>query len=276
MTDEAAATPGRGLLDRAGQLLDSPLTGLSPWIVLAVLEGPGMVAWASGIALALSVLFLALDLARGRSMKLLSVLDVAFFAGLLALVLVVPMTQDFLEIWVSEISNIALVLIAVGSILVRSPFTLPYAREQVERQYWDSPVFLRVNYVITGAWAVAFLIAAIAGFYGDAVLRDNNNLWTGWVIQIAAIVVALQFSSWYPDVAKARAEQAAGQAVEVPSLSGLLGPLTVWLIPIGVLALVFDSGPTWLGIALIVVGAVLGKFLPQGPAPEANAATRED
>jgi hypothetical protein len=37
--------------------------------------------------------------------------------------------------------------------------------------------------------------------------------------------------------------------------------MTGWLIVFGTLALVFDGGPAWLGIALIVVGGVIPRQL---------------
>lgn len=190
-------------------LLDSPLAGLAPWIVLAVFEGPGSIAWVAAVALGLSVVFVVLDLVRGRSLKLLGVVDVVFFAALLITHFSLSVdNQLWLETWIGEIANITLVLIAVGSMLARMPFTIQYAREQVDPQYWDSPVFLRTNYVITGAWALAFLVAAVAGWYGDAVLHDDDNLWTGWLIQVAAMIAAIKFSAWYPDRVRARTADA--------------------------------------------------------------------
>ncbi|MFZ2529218.1 MAG: hypothetical protein WAX14_16435 [Rhodococcus sp. (in: high G+C Gram-positive bacteria)] len=185
-------------------LLDSPLAGLAPWIILAVFEGPGRIAWVAGVALALSVLFVVLDLMRGRSLKLLGIVDVVFFAVLVVTHFSLSVdNQLWLETWIGEIANITLVLIAVGSMVARVPFTIQYAREQVDPQYWNSPRFLRTNYMITGVWALAFLVAAVAGWYGDAVLHDSDNVWTGWVIQIGAMVAAIKFSAWYPDRVRA-------------------------------------------------------------------------
>lgn len=190
----------------AARLLDGPLTGLAPWIFLAVFEGPGSTGWVAGVALALSVFFVVADRARGRSPKLLGWVDVLFFAGLFALHFVLNADgQAWLELWIGEISNITLFLIATGSILFRVPFTIQYARDEVDPEYWHAPLFVRINYVITGAWAVAFLVASIAGWYGDAVLQDQNNIWTGWVIQLAAMLAAIRFTAWYPGHAEAKA-----------------------------------------------------------------------
>ncbi|MEU6664812.1 hypothetical protein [Streptomyces sp. NPDC046727] len=66
----------------------------------------------------------------------------------------------------------SIALIVLGSMAVGRPFTLPYAREQVDRAHWDTPAFLRTNHVITGVWGLAFLVAAVAGGFGGLVLHD--------------------------------------------------------------------------------------------------------
>ncbi|MGW5687245.1 hypothetical protein [Nonomuraea sp. NPDC003754] len=188
-------------------VLDNPAVGMAPWIIFSVLVGPGRFESAVMLALAASLfLIVAARIARpGSSWKLLEVATVLFFA-VTAMVggAASEDTRRWLETYAGEMSNIALTLIAFGSMAARRPFTLQYAREKVDRAYWNSPVFLRTNYVITGVWGLAFLVAAIAGLFGDLVLRDPDNIWTGWIIQIAAIVGAVRFTQWYPDVVRAR------------------------------------------------------------------------
>jgi hypothetical protein len=47
----------------------------------------------------------------------------------------------------------------------------------------------------------AFLVSALVGAYGDAVLRDNDNFWTAWIVPLAAIIFAGSFTEFYPDYA---------------------------------------------------------------------------
>ncbi|UYP20264.1 hypothetical protein OED52_06945 [Rhodococcus sp. Z13] len=207
--DGTPASPeSKGTLSSvASNILDGPLTGLAPWIFLAVFEGPGDIGWVSGVALAISVFFLVADRLRGKTFKLFGAMDVVFFLGLFVVQFMLDADgQVWLEKWIGEIANITLFVLAAGSILIRIPFTLQYARDEVEPEYWHAPLFLRINYVITAAWALAFLVAAIAGWYGDAILDDSDNIWTGWVIQLAAMIAAIRFTAWYPDHAKAKAE----------------------------------------------------------------------
>ncbi|MER6998027.1 hypothetical protein [Streptomyces sp. NPDC000410] len=193
---------------RPAGLLDNPVLGMAPWIIFSVLVGPGRFELSVALALAASlVLVIGGRIARpGSSLKILEVADVVFFA-LLAIIGIFADagTLRWLETYAGEVSNIALMLVAFGSIMARVPFTVQYAREQVDRAYWNSPTFMRVNYAITGVWGLAFMVAAIAGAYGDLVLQDPDNVWTGWIIQIAAIVAAFRFTEWYPDHVRGRA-----------------------------------------------------------------------
>ena len=252
---DGAAEPERALIDR---FLANPITGFLPWIVLAVIEGPGHIALACSVALGLSVLFLVLEKVRGSSPKALSFVDVAAFGAFLVGSLVAsPDTTTWLETWFGEIANIVLVLFVFISLLIRQPFTLQYAKEQTPEEYWDSPTFLQVNYVITAVWGLAFLGAAVAGWYGDAVLHSNNNLWTGWVLQIFASLIAVAFTDWYPDYATARSLEAEGLPTDPPPpVEDFLAQLTTYVIIIGVISLVFDGGPTALGVGMIVAGGV--------------------
>lgn len=251
-----------GLVEK---IFDSPIVGMAPWIALSLLVGPGRFEVAVVVALVLSLVVLLSDVLRGRSVKLLAGADTAFF-GAFAIVglLASDAAIEWLETWAGELSNIALVIIAWGSIAIGVPFTIQYAREQAPREYWDLPIFRHINVVITAAWGVAFLVAAIAGFYGDAVLEDNDNLWTGWVVQIGALIVAIQFTQWYPDYASGRARQEAGvEGDPPPAVAELLIPLAGYLPVVGVLVLVFDAAPWWVGVGIIVAGGMLTNALRQ-------------
>lgn len=244
--------------------LDNPVVGMAPWIIFSLLVGPGRFELAVGLALATAVALIAVGhlVNRGSSWKLLELADVVFFASMAVIgALVDDGTLRWLETYAGEVANIALAVIAFGSMAIRMPFTIQYAREQVDPSLWHTRGFLHTNYMITGAWGIAFLVAAAAGAYGDLVLHNPNNIWTGWIIQILAIVAAVKFTVWYPDVARARAvREASGLPAEPTRWAGFLVPLAGLLVPIGIAVLIFDN-MWWLGVALIVVGSLLTKRL---------------
>ena len=254
-TGSPESQAGRRFIDT---FLQSPFAGLAPWIVMSLLSGPGRFEESVSAALGLSILFIYLRLRRGGSLKPIEVFEVVYFGSLAMIGLLASddLTR-WLEKWSGEMSSLALAAFTFGSLLVGNPFTLPYAKETTPREYWDSPIFLRVNRVITLVWALAFTVAAAAGLYGNVVLDQPDNFWTAWIIPIAALLFAFSFSEWYPEVASAEAPRPPGEPPEVaPPLSKLFDFLPPFVMAVGIAMLVTDTEPTWLAIILIVVGAV--------------------
>jgi hypothetical protein len=275
MTPESSPAPagwGRKLDD----FLESPVAGLSPWILMAVIEGPARFELAAAAALGVAVVVAVLGWIRGTSPKLLEILDVAFFAGLTLLAAVAgDELRDVLEKWAGEISAGALALIALGTIAVRRPFTIPYARERVARKLWDSRPFIHTNYVLSWAWCGAFALTAIAGAAGVVLLDQPNNFWTCWTVQAGTMILAIQFGRWYPEMVRARARRAAGVSTDPePPLSALVLPLCPYVTTLGILSLALESAPEAVGILLIVAGIVLTRLLSRHSQREGRAPHR--
>jgi hypothetical protein len=255
--NNATATAPDGPLDA---LLDSPIAGLSPWIIFSVLVGPGRFELALALALAVTAMLVIAGRIRRRvsSLTILEASGIVFFGALAAVTAAASRgTHEWLETYAGEISNLAVVLIALGSMAVRAPFTVQYAREHVGRELWHSRDFLRTNYVITAVWGLAFLVAAFAGGLGDLVLHNVNNLWTGWIVQIAAIVAAASFTAWYPQLVQSRM----GTGRPRPPVRSLLIPLAVLLIVVGIVVLLFDAAASWFAVGLIMAGIVLARAI---------------
>lgn len=254
------AAPNVGKRDLLDKVLGNPLVGLSPWIIFSLVEGKGRLELSAAVSLGAAVVILMLNWVRGGTPKMLEYADVVYF-GALAIV-VAESGHDvhkWLELWGGEVANIALVVIVVGSIIIRRPFTLAYAKADTPPEVWETPEFMRVNYLISSVWAVAFLIEAASGFYGDEVLRDSNNIWTGWVIQTLPLIIAAQFTIWYPNRLEALRDGKPG--AEVPTIKDFLGTITPWITVIGVIVLALGGAPTAVGVGLIVIGLVLTRLL---------------
>ncbi|MEU9984430.1 hypothetical protein [Streptomyces sp. NPDC050856] len=243
---------------RGARLLDSSVSGVSPWIVFSLVAGPGRYVPAAVLALALALaLVTARRLARSGASFLEPAAVVLFTVAAVAGPTVPAGGYRWLETHAAEGAGLLLVLFAGASIAVRRPFTLPYARRGTDPGYWHAPEFLRTNRVITGFWALAFLTAAVAGAIGDLVLRNPVNLWTAWLVQVVAFVTAARFTEWYPRLVRARL----GSGEPEPPVRGLLAPFVGLLIPIGVLTLVLDAAASWFGVGLMVSGVILARAL---------------
>ena len=245
-------TVDAGPLSAVKRILANPLVGLSPWILFAIVEGKGRLELSAAVALGLAVVIVSLNWLGGSSPKLLEFSDVAYFGGLAIVVAFADSaTRSWLEVWGGEVANVALVVISLGSILVRNPFTLQYAREDSPEEVWHTPEFLRVNYLISWVWVVAFAIEAGSGLVGDGVLHNPDNIWTGWIIQTFPMVVAAQFTLWYPNRLAAIRE---GRAESAPTVKDFLATVTPWVTIVGIIALSVGGTPEAVGIALIVIG----------------------
>lgn len=239
----------------------SPLAGIAPWILMAVVNGPGRFEEAASAALGLTVLTLWLGKRRGVRVHLLEGFTAVYFGALAIVALLAPAAVvDWLHLWAGEISNIALAAFAVVTLAIRRPFTLAYAKDSTPQEVWDSPVFLRINYVISAAWAGAFVFSAAVGAYGDAVLRDDDNFWTSWILPIGAVLFAVAFTEFYPG-------RATGEGTSWARAFDWLPP---FVVVVGIVGWVSDALPDVPAVGLIVAGtvgsALLRRFFPDDAA----------
>jgi hypothetical protein len=238
--------------------LDSPLSGIAPWALFSLFSTPGRFEEAVSVALGLTLLTLWVSSRRGLSIHSLEIVGVMFFAILVVVgVTASDETIRWLELWAGELTNVTLALFAFVTLIARKPFTVAYAKEIASQEYWESALFLHINYVITAVWAGAFTVSAIFGFIGDAVLHDSNDFWTGWVLQIAALFFAVAFSEFYPDYAGAKDAADRGDPEELaPPMSALYDWLPTFILAAGIFGLVTGALSTIVGIGVVVLGTV--------------------
>lgn len=238
--------------------LDSPLSGIAPWILLSVVGSPGH--YEAAIAIAFGFSFLVLWAGHRRSDRLhsLTLFGVIFFGVLLVVrVLVGSDIETWLSTWTGEMSNIALTAFAVTTLVVRRPFTLSYAKDMTPEEFWDTPGFRRTNFIVTAVWAAAFALTAVFGFIGIVLLQDADNYWTGWILQLGATFFAVAFTDVYPDYVGAKLDREAGVSTEpIPSLLPIVDWIPMYVVVVGVIGWVIDEVDDWLAITLIAAGAI--------------------
>lgn len=233
--------------------LDDPVTGLLPWFAIAFLVGPLTFFWASVVSLLLSAGLVMGSKLRGEEAKVLELSDLVFFIALTVVAaLAGPSVIGWLNDHADEVANVAVALLAFGSLAIGRPFTSQYTINRFPNA--SEVLRAHLDRVGTTVWALALTFAALAGFYGEFVLPDlATNLWTGWILQTAPLIVAFNATIWFDRRALAR------QAGEppFPGIWALLRDISFWFIPSGCLSLIFDSAPPAVGWALIAVGATM-------------------
>ena len=101
-------------------------------------------------------------------------------------------------------AGIGLVLGAIILILVPvMPFTEQFARESVPQAQWSSPIFKKINRVLSTGWGLAIFGIGVSRVAAAAVnghtTRRLPDILLGLVIPVVIIVYMLKFSKSYPD-----------------------------------------------------------------------------
>jgi uncharacterized membrane protein len=172
--------------------------GFVPWIVFSVVAGPSTWEWAAPAALVCSLILVVPDWRQTRSMSILDATGIVFFAvmAVLALVLDHAVLQP-LEDRAQLLSAVVIALVAFGSLAAGRPFTEYYAKQTTPREYWHSPIFKRINRVLTAVWGGVFVINALCDVAAGYLGADSDIF--NWVLPVIVIVAAVKFTSWYPD-----------------------------------------------------------------------------
>jgi hypothetical protein len=146
-------------------------------------------------ASAICLATIAIDVARGRSVKILAAGSAILFAGIGAYLALLNSALSALAVKASV--DVGVFIISLGSMLFRRPFTLQYALEEVPSETAAMPGFLRANYIITGAWTAAALLmlaSNIVLLYVPAL-----PIWSSLAVAFAARNSAIYFTKWYPE-----------------------------------------------------------------------------
>jgi hypothetical protein len=170
------------------------LLGFAPFVVFAVLSrfvAASISLWA---AAGVSAVLILRQKMRGFSMKILEIGTFLLFAVLGIYAEVKGSARDIPM--VRTVVDGGLFLIILLSMIVRRPFTLQYAREQVPVSVQSSPTFIKTNYILTAVWALAMAILVVADLAMH--LLPSLPLRLEMVVMLLALGGAFWFTKWYP------------------------------------------------------------------------------
>src|SRR3954447_11083160 len=144
---------------------------------------------------AICLAVIVFDAVAGRTIKVLGAGSAILFAALGGYISLVDSSWSSAEVKLTVDGG--MLAISLGSLAMRRPFTLQYAREVVDAETTRLPEFLKANYVITWAWSLAFVLMATANLL--LIYLPGLPLWSGIAIAFAARYSALYFTKWYPE-----------------------------------------------------------------------------
>jgi hypothetical protein len=173
-----------------GGLRMTLILGFAPFILFALLSrlSADLALWA---AFAAAFVVTIRDFVERPVLRLLDATGLALF-GLL---------PDLSLAAVRTIVDTVIGLAIGVSILRRRPFSLQYASGETGGRVWPLPLFLRVNYIISGAWLVAFAAMIVAD---GAVTFFPVPLYVGVAVSVVALGCAVTLTLRYPGSAAAQ------------------------------------------------------------------------
>jgi hypothetical protein len=167
---------------------------LAPFGCFALLMLVASAPVALFVSAAICLAAIAFDLVRGRQVKMLGAGSALLFGALGGYIIWVDpgLSSSAIKLTVDA----GVLAISLASIACRFPFTLQYAREMVAPKTAALPGFIKANYIITWAWAGAFVAMAAANVL--MIYNPSLPLWAGLAIAFAARNTAAYFTKWYP------------------------------------------------------------------------------
>jgi hypothetical protein len=173
---------------------------LAPYVVFAMLMLVASATTSLFAAAAICLAVIALDIVRGRSIKILGAGSVIVFTAVGGYVALVNPALGNSAVKCAVDTGIFLV--SLGSIVIRFPFTLQYAREVVDAETAKLPDFVRANYIITWAWTGAALLMMAGNI--ALIYVPGLPLWCSLLIAFAARNSAVYFTKWYPEYCRVK------------------------------------------------------------------------
>lgn len=173
---------------------NSLLAVFIPWIFFSVFYGntPESMFFASIAALILMVALNFKELNQGFILPWGSVVFFAFLA-LNAHYDMIPWAQDHALL----LLNSGLAAIVWFSMLIFKPFSIQYARLEVNPLFWHHPIFIKTNWLITSVWAILMTIMALPSYFMPQAQLLDSWFWN-YGLTILCIVVALWLTKKIP------------------------------------------------------------------------------
>jgi hypothetical protein len=111
-------------------------------------------------------------------------------------------TDKWVASWAASGVGIVMGLVVLALLPVM-PFTEQFARESVPREQWTSPVFKKINRVLSSGWGLALIGLGVSRTIATAINRSGSHsaaqIILGAVVPVAILIYMFKFSKSYPE-----------------------------------------------------------------------------
>lgn len=173
----------------------SAILSFAPWIAIWILGGNNHMRVAGAVALIASVALIAWEYLSGLRPKSLDWGTLAIIAVLFVVAMVA--SQSWSNKWFVAVANGALFLLMLGTIVVGRPFAADYGKESAPPEVWNTPAFRKATWGISLVWTIAVGAMTVGSLV--SAIHPQTEVWSTWVVTVAALIIAITFQHWYPD-----------------------------------------------------------------------------
>jgi hypothetical protein len=132
--------------------------GLAAWLVYGLLGARRYWTTAACAGLVIMLPIVASEI-RTRSVKIIDCTSLGFF--LLAIVALFTAGEWYFNRYEALFGWGLFAVVAWITMIIGVPFRLQYAREKAPQELWDKPLFRRVHFRVSVAWATIFTLDTI-------------------------------------------------------------------------------------------------------------------
>jgi hypothetical protein len=172
------------------------LMAFAPWILYGFASGFNHWRVAAGGGLILCLIYLAVMIRRGSSIKLPDWTTLAFFV--IASVMMIGLRSAAFAVYSAVVVWSCFAIAAWGSVAIGRPFTAVYARESAPPEFWKHPVFMRLNLLMTLVWCG--LMTVNIGFAVIGVIVGGNvaKPILSFALPMGLLVLGFVFNGRFP------------------------------------------------------------------------------
>jgi len=177
------------------------MLSFAPWIAFLILARNGLaqVKFALAVAFVVNVAMAVTRLHRGALM----------WAGNIFFLFALIAIGGFNNMWALKhlgvLANGALAAGVIGGMFLGKPFTLEYAKQNVDPSRWSDPGFVRTNMILSGAWGGVFVVNM--GF-AWAKMTEAAPEAICEILSYSGLIGTALFTRWYAARAHRKAEAA--------------------------------------------------------------------
>lgn len=159
-----------------------------PWIIFSIYEGQSA-ANTSQAGFVAAIITIILSRKQIKRFFILPLASLIFF--IFTWINSSYINLPIIETYNLLINNLALPSIILISIIIGKPFTIEYAREKTDQAYWQLPMFIKINYLLSIMWLIIITTMNLPN-----ILIEKRFLLDSMLINYAYIALCLGIALW--------------------------------------------------------------------------------